>query len=39
MSDSIDILNALALLMNYVILPELTYGSQLALCALSVTLV
>ena len=39
MSDSIDILNALALLMNFVILPALTYGSQLALGALAVTLV
>ncbi len=39
MSDSIDILNALALLINFVILPALTYGSQLALGALAVTLV
>tara|TARA_B110000003_G_scaffold273489_1_gene311324 strand:- start:1411 stop:2442 length:1032 start_codon:yes stop_codon:yes gene_type:complete len=39
MSDSIDILNAVALLMNFVILPALTYGSQLALGALAVTLV
>ena len=39
MSDSIDIINALALLTNFVILPALSYGSQLALGALAVTLV
>ena len=39
MSDSIDIINAFALLINFVILPALTYGSQLALGALAVTLV
>ena len=39
MSDSIDILNALALMTNFVILPALSYGSQLALGALAVTLV
>jgi branched-chain amino acid transport system permease protein len=39
MSDSIDIINALALLTNFLILPALSYGSQLALGALSVTLV
>ena len=39
MSDSIYILNALALLINFVIQPALTYGSQLALGALALTLV
>jgi len=39
MSDSIDIINALALMTNFVILPALSYGSQLALGALAVTLV
>ena len=39
MSDSIDIINAFALLTNFVILPSLSYGSQLALGALAVTLV
>ena len=39
MSDSVDILNALALMTNFVILPALSYGSQLALGALAVTLV
>jgi branched-subunit amino acid ABC-type transport system permease component len=39
MSDTVDIINALALLTNFVILPALTYGSQLALGALAVTLV
>ena len=38
-SDSIDIINAFALLTNFVILPALSYGSQLALGALAVTLV
>jgi len=38
-SDSIDIVNAFALLTNFVILPALSYGSQLALGALAVTLV
>tara|TARA_B110000008_G_scaffold223904_1_gene224679 strand:- start:2809 stop:3840 length:1032 start_codon:yes stop_codon:yes gene_type:complete len=38
-SDSVDILNALALMTNFVILPALSYGSQLALGALAVTLV
>ena len=38
-SDSIDIINAFALLANFVILPALSYGSQLALGALAVTLV
>jgi branched-subunit amino acid ABC-type transport system permease component len=37
--DSIDIINAFALLTNFVILPALSYGSQLALGALAVTLV
>ena len=39
MPEFIDILNALVLMTNYVILPALTYGSQLALGALGVTLV
>ncbi len=39
MSDSIDIINAFALLTNFVLLPALSYGSQLALGALAVTLV
>ena len=39
MSDSIDIINAFSLLTNFVILPALSYGSQLALGALAVTLV
>lgn len=34
-----DILNAIVLLSNFVIIPALTYGSQLALGALAVTLV
>ena len=38
-SDSIEIINAFALLTNFVILPALSYGSQLALGALAVTLV
>ena len=38
-SDSIDIINAFALLTNFVILPALSYGSQLAQGALAVTLV
>ena len=39
MSDSIDIINAFALMTNFVIIPALSYGSQLALGALAVTLV
>tara|TARA_B100000795_G_scaffold181733_1_gene137726 strand:- start:2909 stop:3943 length:1035 start_codon:yes stop_codon:yes gene_type:complete len=38
-SDSVDIINAFALMINFVILPALSYGSQLALGALAVTLV
>tara|TARA_B100001057_G_scaffold392277_1_gene400784 strand:+ start:3357 stop:4370 length:1014 start_codon:yes stop_codon:yes gene_type:complete len=34
-----DILNAVTLLANYIIVPSLTYGSQLALGALGITLV
>ena len=34
-----DLLNALVLLSNYVLIPSLSYGSQLALGALGVTLV
>ena len=37
--ESIDIINAFALLTNFLILPALSYGSQLALGALAVTLV
>ena len=35
----IDILNAIVLLSNFVIIPVLTYGSQLALGALGITLI
>ena len=35
----IDILNAITLLANYIIVPSLAYGSQLALGALGITLV
>ena len=35
----IDLLNSLALICNFVIVPGLAYGSQLALGALGVTLV
>ncbi len=38
-SESVDIINAFALLTNFVLLPALSYGSQLALGALAVTLV
>ena len=34
-----DLLNALVLISNYVLIPSLSYGSQLALGALGVTLV
>jgi branched-chain amino acid transport system permease protein len=34
-----EILNMLALMSNYVFVPALTYGSQLALGALGITLV
>ncbi|MBL6841310.1 MAG: branched-chain amino acid ABC transporter permease [Pelagibacterales bacterium] len=34
-----DIINALVLLSNFVLLPAITYGSQLALAALGVTLI
>ena len=39
MPESIDLLNALVLMVNFVIIPALTYGSQLALGALGVTLI
>lgn len=39
MPETIEILNALTLLGNFVILPALSYGSQLALGALGVTLI
>jgi len=35
----IDLLNALVVLSNYVLIPALAYGSQLALGALGVTLI
>ncbi|MGB4527704.1 MAG: branched-chain amino acid ABC transporter permease, partial [Planktomarina temperata] len=34
-----DLLNALVVLSNYVLIPALAYGSQLALGALGVTLI
>ncbi len=34
-----DILNAAVLLANFVIIPSIAYGSQLALCALGVTII
>jgi len=34
-----DILNAIVLLSNFVVIPALAYGSQLALGALGVTLI
>ena len=39
MDYSTDMLNALVLISNYVLIPSLSYGSQLALGALGVTLV
>lgn len=39
MPDATNILNALVLLSNFVLLPALSYGSQLALGALGVTLI
>ena len=39
MENSIDLLNALVLILNYVLIPSLSYGSQLALGAVGVTLV
>jgi branched-chain amino acid transport system permease protein len=39
MAGGMELLNALVLITNYVILPAITYGSQLALGALGVTLV
>lgn len=38
-SESVDILNGLALMTNFVFIPAIAYGSQLALGALAVTLV
>ena len=35
----IDILNALVLLANFVIVPAVSYGSQLALATLSLTII
>ena len=34
-----DFLNAIVLLLNYIFIPALTYGSQLALGAIFVTLI
>ena len=34
-----DFINAIVLLLNYTVIPALTYGSQLALGAIFVTLV
>ena len=39
MENSIDLLNALVLILKYVLIPSLSYGSQLALGAVGVTLV
>ena len=39
MPETVDLLNALVLLSNFVLIPALSYGSQLALGALGVTLV
>lgn len=39
MPESIELMNAFVLFANYVIIPALTYGSQLALGALGVTLI
>ena len=39
MDYSTDMLNALVLISNYVLIPSLSYGSQLALGAVGVTLV
>ena len=37
--DNLDFLNAIVLLSNFIVVPALTYGSQLALGALGVTLI
>ena len=37
--ENYDLLNAIILLANFVIVPALSYGSQLALAALGITLV
>ncbi len=39
MPETIEVLNAITLLANFVLLPALSYGSQLALGALGVTLI
>ena len=39
MPETVDILNALVLFTNFVLIPGITYGSQLALGALGVTLI
>ena len=35
----IDIINAIVLLLNYIFIPAITYGSQLALGALGITFI
>ena len=37
--DNMDFVNALVMLSNFVIVPALSYGSQLALGAIGVTLI
>jgi len=37
--DSMDFVNALVLLANYLVVPAISYGSQLALGAIGVTLI
>jgi len=37
--DDMDILNSIILLLNYIFIPALSYGSQLALGAIFVTLI
>ena len=39
MENTFDLLNALVLISNYILIPSLSYGSQLALGAIGVTLV
>ena len=37
--DNMDFVNAIILLLNYIIVPALSYGSQLALGAIFVTII
>ena len=39
MEDNLELLNAVILLLNYTVIPAITYGSQLALGAIFVTLI